>query len=427
MSAAVTSLLALSSTPFLPCPPAFFFATSILHMLPRVACALVWVGTPGVVSWGFCSRPFPFRLCSLPPPSLMCALLRMPLTLLLPRRLTPEFRWAQRKGDVYITMNVANVRPEETTARITDDGHIYWRGYGGVQGDEREYVLDIRLFKPIKMAESSIKLSSRLVYFNIRKAESGPFWDRLLADESRNVHCKIDWDAWKDEDEEDDYYFGTWRLAMWAVDGRASLALVAVPWMGWSGPSCEGGGNGLWAGWKILLGLPARPFASLSRMSHTSCPSHNFCICLLIPRVAAPSPADPCRPQAPTGVTRTWPTWTSGTVMRIAAIAARRASIDHSYRGDGSGNSLLTASPTLHAALQAHGRGGDPCVLHTFSPLFFDLFVCQYLRLGGLCPCWRDAGVGHVSNFTGNVRGEAPCEAPGTPVRERPVEHWERF
>lgn len=124
-------------------------------------------------------------------------------------RLTPEFRWAQRKGDVYITMNVANVRPEQTTARITDDGHVYWRGYGGVLGDEREYVLDIRLLKPIKTAESSIKLSSRLVYFKIRKAESGPYWDRLLADESRNVHCKIDWDAWKDEDEEDDYDFGS--------------------------------------------------------------------------------------------------------------------------------------------------------------------------------------------------------------------------
>eukprot|EP00170_Pyropia_yezoensis_P000042 contig_664_g42 len=106
-------------------------------------------------------------------------------------------------------MNVANVRPEQTTARITDDGHVYWRGYGGVLGDEREYVLDIRLLKPIKTAESSIKLSSRLVYFKIRKAESGPYWDRLLADESRNVHCKIDWDAWKDEDEEDDYDFGS--------------------------------------------------------------------------------------------------------------------------------------------------------------------------------------------------------------------------
>jgi len=131
--------------------------------------------------------------------------------------LTPEFRWAQRKGDVYITMNVANVRPEQTTARISDDGHIYWRGYGGVLGDEREYVLDIRLLKPIKTSESSIKLSSRLVYFKIRKAESGPYWERLLADESRNVHCKIDWDAWKDEDEEDDYYFGTCGRSRWVV------------------------------------------------------------------------------------------------------------------------------------------------------------------------------------------------------------------
>lgn len=127
-------------------------------------------------------------------------------------------------------MNVANVRPEQTTARITDDGHVYWRGYGGVIGDEREYVLDIRLLKPIKTAESSIKLSSRLVYFKIRKAESGPYWDRLLADESRNVHCKIDWDAWKDEDEEDDYDFGTW-LPFWQLhQGRGGVCWYGRPW-----------------------------------------------------------------------------------------------------------------------------------------------------------------------------------------------------
>jgi len=153
--------------------------------------------------------------------------------------LTPEFRWAQRKGDVYITMNVANVRPEQTTARISDDGHIYWRGHGGVLGDEREYVLDIRLLKAIKTSESSIKLSSRLVYFKIRKAESGPYWERLLADESRNVHCKIDWDAWKDEDEEDDYYFGTCGRS---VGGCGVGAVVGA-----SGSSVVwGAGQGAW-------------------------------------------------------------------------------------------------------------------------------------------------------------------------------------
>lgn len=39
--------------------------------------------------------------------------------------------------------------------------------------------------------------------FKIVKADSGPYWERLLKVGGRNVHCKIDWDNWLDEDEED--------------------------------------------------------------------------------------------------------------------------------------------------------------------------------------------------------------------------------
>lgn len=245
-------------------------------------------------------------------------------------RLTPEFRWAQRKGDVYITMNVANVRPEQTTARITDDGHVYWRGYGGVLGDEREYVLDIRLLKPIKTAESSIKLSSRLVYFKIRKAESGPYWDRLLADESRNVHCKIDWDAWKDEDEEDDYDFGTW-LPVWGLrQGRRGGLRV--------GPCLAGvvgeGSHGLLAYLEpALLPLTGGGCACIRLGSGT----HLFCRIACGALICCCSWGTPSLffrlEQDPTGATRILPTWTLATAMRTAAIVGRRTSSGPRDRG----------------------------------------------------------------------------------------------
>lgn len=126
-----------------------------------------------------------------------------------PTSLTPEFLWAQRKDLVYLTINVPNVKATETTITLTDEGHIYFKGPGGNVGHEAEYVLDIDLFKPIKSDESRYKITARSVVFKISKADSGPYWDRLLRAAGRNIHCKVDWDNWKDEDEdEDDYSFG---------------------------------------------------------------------------------------------------------------------------------------------------------------------------------------------------------------------------
>lgn len=121
--------------------------------------------------------------------------------------LTPEFLWAQRKDQVFITVNVPNVK-KGVSVKLTDEGQIYFKGFGGAVGHEAEYLLDITLFKPIKADQSKYKITARSAVFRIHKADSGPYWDRLLKAEGRNVHCKIDWDNWKDEDE-DEYSYGT--------------------------------------------------------------------------------------------------------------------------------------------------------------------------------------------------------------------------
>lgn len=120
--------------------------------------------------------------------------------------LTPEFLWAQRKDQIYLTLNVPNVKKDAAKVGMKDEGKVTFSGKGGILGKESEYVLDITLLKGIKAAESVCKISPRSVMFRIKKADTGPHWERLLKAEGRNVHCKIDWQHWVDEDEEEDEF-----------------------------------------------------------------------------------------------------------------------------------------------------------------------------------------------------------------------------
>lgn len=113
----------------------------------------------------------------------------------------------QRKDQVFITVNVPNVKPSPKF-ELSDDGHFVFRCEGGNVGTEREYVLDIQLFKPVDSSASAMNVTARHVAFKIQKTESGPYWDRLLK-EGKNIHMSVDWDNWKDEDEDDDYAFGS--------------------------------------------------------------------------------------------------------------------------------------------------------------------------------------------------------------------------
>lgn len=120
--------------------------------------------------------------------------------------LTPEFLWAQRKDLIYLTLAVPNVKKDEAKVTMKDEGRITFTGAGGVVGSEREYALDIALLKGIKSDESQCKISPRNVIFKIKKTDSGPYWERLLKESGKNVHCKIDWNHWIDEDDEDESY-----------------------------------------------------------------------------------------------------------------------------------------------------------------------------------------------------------------------------
>ena len=43
-----------------------------------------------------------------------------------------------------------------------------------------------------------------MIEFALEKKEEGPYWDRLLADKTKQHWLKIDFNKWKDEDESDE-------------------------------------------------------------------------------------------------------------------------------------------------------------------------------------------------------------------------------
>ena len=43
-----------------------------------------------------------------------------------------------------------------------------------------------------------------MIEFALEKKEAGPYWDRLLADKTKQHWLKIDFNKWKEEDESDD-------------------------------------------------------------------------------------------------------------------------------------------------------------------------------------------------------------------------------
>jgi cytosolic prostaglandin-E synthase len=113
----------------------------------------------------------------------------------------------QRKDTIFLTINVPNVK-QDATYKLTEDGHLKFKGKGGNFGSESEYILDIDLLKAIKPDDSKVKITARNIIMKIAKANSGPYWERLLKEKGKNVHCTIDWDNWRDEDDdEEDHAF----------------------------------------------------------------------------------------------------------------------------------------------------------------------------------------------------------------------------
>eukprot|EP00871_Galdieria_phlegrea_P005759 jgi/Galph1/670/GphlegSOOS_G5405.1 len=121
----------------------------------------------------------------------------------------PDFYWAQRKDKLFLTIDVPNVDKNTAAIQLKGDGYLDFKARGGELHEQADYELHLELLHPIKAEESKYHITARNVQFVIMKKETGAYWERLLKQPGKNVHCKVDWEHWKDEDSEDEFDFGS--------------------------------------------------------------------------------------------------------------------------------------------------------------------------------------------------------------------------
>merc|ERR1719300_781626 len=79
---------------------------------------------------------------------------------------------------------------------------LYFKGTGGP--DKKTHEVSMKFFKEIDTEKSKYAVRPRVIEFALEKKEAGPYWDRLLADKTKQHWLKVDFNKWKDEDESED-------------------------------------------------------------------------------------------------------------------------------------------------------------------------------------------------------------------------------
>lgn len=116
---------------------------------------------------------------------------------------TPTVLWAQRADVVFLTIEVPDVDKESAVVKVVDGGtrvlfDAESKSYGG-------YKLELTLLNEVDETSSKITIGDRSIVLVLAKKDTnGDFWSRLTKDKSKLSYLKVDWNKWKDEDDEDD-------------------------------------------------------------------------------------------------------------------------------------------------------------------------------------------------------------------------------
>jgi len=113
--------------------------------------------------------------------------------------LHPAVEWAQRTEKIFLTILVDDFK--NPTIDCSDDKLII-KGVGGAS--KQNYECELEFFKPIASESIKKESSDRCLSFVLPKKESGPYWPRLLKSNTKYHWLKVDFDKWKDEDEQEE-------------------------------------------------------------------------------------------------------------------------------------------------------------------------------------------------------------------------------
>jgi len=111
-------------------------------------------------------------------------------------QLNPIVVWAQRKDQVFVSIDLQDVKDPQIVLEPTK---LSFKGTAG----GKHYETDLELFQEIDKEKSKYVVRPRNIEFVLIKKENGPYWDRLLKEGGKRNWLKADWNKWVDEDEAD--------------------------------------------------------------------------------------------------------------------------------------------------------------------------------------------------------------------------------
>lgn len=110
----------------------------------------------------------------------------------------PNLRWAERKDRLFVTIELLDVK--DPVIDIVDERTLTFSG----TSHNQKYSLNLELFDEVNKADSKWNLNARNIFLNIKKKNSGPYWNFLTRDKKKANNIKVDWNMYVDEDEEDE-------------------------------------------------------------------------------------------------------------------------------------------------------------------------------------------------------------------------------
>eukprot|EP00238_Polyblepharides_amylifera_P010599 CAMPEP_0196579686 /NCGR_PEP_ID=MMETSP1081-20130531/24452_1 /TAXON_ID=36882 /ORGANISM="Pyramimonas amylifera, Strain CCMP720" /LENGTH=189 /DNA_ID=CAMNT_0041899339 /DNA_START=165 /DNA_END=734 /DNA_ORIENTATION=+ len=133
-----------------------------------------------------------------------------------PQYMTPPVSWAQRRDRLYLTVEVSEcakpqVRLQDCPPLAGTDPSkqphcvLEVKGMQGAQ-PQKPFLLQLDLYGNIDIQESRVGVGPRALSLVLLKEtpHAGVHWPRLLRPEGRPPKgVKVDWDKWKDEEDED--------------------------------------------------------------------------------------------------------------------------------------------------------------------------------------------------------------------------------
>ena len=110
----------------------------------------------------------------------------------------PSILWAQDRTHLFITIEIHNFKNQEI---VFSNNNIKLDGSSG----DRVYEIVIDLHSEIDTEESDWSIKQNKVELNVKKSKN-IYWQKLTKNKQNNI--KIDWQRWRDEDEEEEENVG---------------------------------------------------------------------------------------------------------------------------------------------------------------------------------------------------------------------------